>query len=99
MSWLVSWWADDCSDRRARLWPDESNKVPAYPWTAPGSPLEYPISYVAGMQKRLPDLFNMDQLRRSVMSALDGKPDIRTEQTMRIDAWTAYTKVRDQNET
>jgi hypothetical protein len=70
-------------------------EVPAYPWLPDGTRLEYPVTFVGAVYKRYMTLFNWDQLRRSTLSALAGKPDTRNPQQMSIDAWAAYQAAKE----
>lgn len=82
------------------LWPDESERVPAYPWDVHGNPSEldgnpYPLSYVNAVLRRLPVLMNLDALHRSVLDALAGKPDTRTHYERSRAAWQEYLKAKE----
>ncbi len=73
--------------------------VPAYPWLPDWTPLTleggpWPVSFVASACGKYHALFNLDQLRRGVLGALKGQPDIRTPAQRRSDEWKAFQEAK-----
>lgn len=100
--WVADWFFGQVQDEIERR--DADPGLPAYPWDCHGKPSKFeghdlPLSYVAAVRtKRFPVLINLDELRRSVMLALAGTPDVRTPQQKSRDAWRDYQAAKEKYE-